>query len=55
MGKKKSVDERLNDELKMADDIIGEYESPTIDNPPKEQKETRIVNARRERGLTPRL
>jgi hypothetical protein len=55
MAKKKPVEQRLNDELIKADDIIGEYESPTIDNPPKEQKETRIVNARRERGLTPRL
>ncbi|MDE0954810.1 MAG: hypothetical protein OR994_09050, partial [Candidatus Poseidoniales archaeon] len=57
MGKhKKSIKEKLDAELNNADDIIGEYESPTIDNPPKAvtKIDKRIVGARRERGLAPR-
>ena len=50
--KKKSVKDKLDAELKIADDIIADFENPTdselieIDN--------RIVNTRRERGLAPR-
>jgi len=47
---KKTVDERLNAELEIAEDIIDEFEHP---NEPAID-ETRIVNARRERGLAPR-
>jgi len=54
MAKKKSIKEKLDAELNMADDIIAEYEVPTIDNPPKAPRESRIVSTRRERGLTPR-
>ena len=49
---KKSVKDKLDAELKIADDIIADFENPTdselieIDN--------RIVNTRRERGLAPR-
>ena len=50
--KKKSVKDKLDAELKIADDIIADFENPTdselieIDN--------RIINTRRERGLAPR-
>jgi len=47
---KKTVDERLNAEIEIAEDIIDEFEHP---NEPAID-ETRIVNARRERGLAPR-
>ena len=48
----KSIKDKLDAELKSADDIIADFENPTdselieIDN--------RIVNTRRERGLAPR-
>jgi len=47
---KKSVDERLDAELDIAENIIDEFEHPEI----VEGEETRIVNTRRERGLAPR-
>jgi hypothetical protein len=46
---KKTVEERLNVELGLADDIISEFENPV------EVDDTRIVSARRERGLPPRV
>ena len=53
---KKTIKEKLDAELEVAENIIAEYEVPTIDNPPKEpsKKERRLTNTRRERGLAPR-
>ena len=48
--KKKSVKEKLDAELDIANNIIAEFENPTN----SEVTETRIVNTRRERGLAPR-
>ena len=48
--KKKSVKEKLDAELDIANSIIAEFENPTN----SEETETRIVNTRRERGLAPR-
>jgi len=42
---KKTVEERLNVELGLADDIISEFENPV------EVDDTRIVSARRERHV----
>ena len=50
--KKKSVKDKLDEELNVAEDIIADFENPSdselieIDN--------RIINTRRERGLAPR-
>jgi len=50
--KKKSVKDKLDEELNIAEDIIADFENPSdselieIDN--------RIINTRRERGLAPR-
>ena len=46
--RKKTIHERLDEELDMADDIIDSFENPKIDD------NKRIVSTRRERGLAPR-
>ena len=48
---KKSVKEKLDAELSVAEDIIADFESPNVEIV---DIETRIVNTRRERGLAPR-
>jgi hypothetical protein len=52
---KKTIKEKLDAELDIAEDIIADYETPTIDNPPKKpSKEKRIVRVNDQRGLAPR-
>ena len=48
---KKSVKEKLDAELKVADDIIADFECPDVGFIDVDK---RIVNTRRERGLAPR-
>ena len=48
---KKSVKEKLDAELKVADDIIADFECPDVGSIDVDK---RIVNTRRERGLAPR-
>jgi len=48
---KKSVKEKLDAELKVADDIIADFECPDVGSIVVDK---RIVNTRRERGLAPR-
>lgn len=54
---KKTVDDRLAEELGIAEDIISEYENaPVTEYDPTFEpvEETRVVSTRRERGLAPR-
>ena len=46
---KKSIKEKLDAELEIAEDIIADFECPDVGS-----IDTRIVNTRRERGLAPR-
>ena len=48
---KKSVKDKLDAELKVADDIIADFECPDVGSIVVDK---RIVNTRRERGLAPR-
>ena len=49
---KKSVKDKLDAELNVAEDIIADFECPDVGS--IDVVETRIVNTRRERGLAPR-
>ena len=48
---KKSVNEKLDAELEVAEDIIADFECPDVGSI---EIDKRIVNTRRERGLAPR-
>ena len=48
---KKSVNEKLDAELEVAEDIIADFECPDVGSIDLDK---RIVNTRRERGLAPR-
>ena len=56
---KKSVKDKLDAELDIAEDIIADFECPDVGTPNSDYdgihfSDKRIVNARRERGLAPR-